>query len=214
MSEQKYIFIMFSSTPSKMGRFIRTITHNQYNHVSLCLDVGGVALYSFARKYRRHPFYGGFVKESSCRFIHRNRFAHIKFCAIPVTQLQYDSVKEYMLAMEKAADHYVYNHFSAIGTVVNKRIRIPNAYTCVEFNAKILRDLGIITKEQERRIVTVRDLEYLLQHYAIYEGSFEQIASVISDYGDKFANENSLYKGTWKAFCTNSRLLYSFLRSI
>lgn len=214
MTEQKYIFIMFSSTPSKMGRFVRMITHNRFNHVSLCLDVDGVSLYSFARKYRKHPFYGGFVRESRSRFIHNNRFANIKLCAIPVTQTQYQALKDYMRVMEDMADLFVYNHFSAIGTIVNKRIRIENAYTCVEFNAKILEDIGAITKEQERNIVSVQDLELVIQPYTIYEGSFEQIACIVCDRGDKFEKKNNIYKGTWKAFYTNSKLLYSFLRSM
>ena len=214
MTEQKYIFMMFSSTPSKMGRFIRTITKNRFNHVSLCLDIEGVTLYSFARKYRRHPFYGGFVKESSTRFIHNDRFAHIKLCAIPVTEEQYTLVKHYMRTMESAADLYIYNHLSAIGTIVNKRIRIENAYTCVEFNAKILREIGIISNVEERYVYSVRDLEILLSPYTIYEGSFEKMALIVNDVGDKFTDAEKVYVGSLKAFRANSKLLVSFLKSI
>ena len=212
--QQKYIFIMFSSTPSKMGRFIRTVTKNHYNHVSLCLDMDGVTLYSFARKYRRHPFYGGFVRESSSRFIHNNHFADIKLCAIPVTEEQHEAVKEYLRAMEGMADHFIYNHFSAISTVVNKRIRIENAYTCVEFSAEILADVGVLTTEQEQQVCLVSDLEYLLHPYAIYEGSFRRIAYSVCNVGDKFEKNKNVYKGTWQAFYTNSKLLYSLLRSM
>ena len=212
-SDQRFLFIMFSSTPSKMGQFIRRITKNKYNHVSLCIDVEGVTLYSFARKYKRHPFYGGFVRESSLRFIHNNKFADIKLCAIPVSNLQYEIVKDLLQMMESNKEAYVYNHFSAIGTIVNKRVTVKNAYTCVEFITSVLSIAGIISVAKSQKICAIKDLENLLEGHAIYEGTFEQMAFQINNVGDKFAVNKKLYIGTFKAFYSNSKLLYSLLRS-
>ena len=32
------IYVVFSATPTGMGKLIRTATHHSYNHVSLSLD--------------------------------------------------------------------------------------------------------------------------------------------------------------------------------
>ena len=62
------IYIVFSSTPTGMGRLIRLATRNQYNHVSLSFESDIQKLYSFARYHRTIPLYGGFVVESVLRY--------------------------------------------------------------------------------------------------------------------------------------------------
>ena len=211
---EKFIFVMFSSTPHKMGRFIQLVTNNCYNHVSLCLDVKGVTLYSFARKYRKHPFYGGFVQESGERFVHNNRFAQIKLCAIPVSDVQYGAIRSIVETMENESDTYIYNHFNAAATMIRKKVKLDNAYTCVEFVAEILSDVDIFSSSEMNHVISVRDLEDILQQYQIYEGSFEQIAFQVSQAGDKFCAEQKIYDGMLKACWTNIRLFYSLLRNV
>ena len=81
---QYTIRVVFSATPTRMGKFIRATTNARYNHVSVSLREGG-PLYSFSRKYCNVPFCGGFVKESPLRYQNGNRKAHVRICTIPVS---------------------------------------------------------------------------------------------------------------------------------
>ena len=92
-SENKDIYIMFSSTPSKMGSFIRFMTGNKYNHVSLSFREDLGHLYSFARYYKNTPFVGGFVEESVLRyFLLGSETVRVKICKIPISDEKYSSL--------------------------------------------------------------------------------------------------------------------------
>ena len=62
------VYIVFSATPTGMGRLIRKATRNRYNHVSLSLSRDIHKMYTFARLHRTIPLYGGFVVESILRY--------------------------------------------------------------------------------------------------------------------------------------------------
>ena len=63
-----FLYIVVSSTPSRMGHFIRRITGQDYNHISVSLDPQLLTMYSFARRYYRTPLFGGFVQETPARY--------------------------------------------------------------------------------------------------------------------------------------------------
>ena len=79
-----YIYVVFSSTPYKIGKTIRMLTGEKYNHVSISLDAELTQMYSFARRYYKTPFYGGFVKESLSRYQLNQNKATIKICKMGV----------------------------------------------------------------------------------------------------------------------------------
>ena len=64
----KNLYLIFSSTDLKIGRMIRFVTQNQYNHCSVCLREDLSKFYSFSRIYRSNPLIGGFTVESPCRY--------------------------------------------------------------------------------------------------------------------------------------------------
>lgn len=210
---QKYIYVLFSSTPSKMGKFIRTVTNNEYNHVSICLYSEEMTVYSFARIFKNHPFYGGFVKESSARFIDNNQCALVKLCAIPVGDEQHEDLLRYVEQMEDNAEKYVYNHLSIIGALFKKKVRVKHAYTCVEFTTKLLTKSGAVPQLQKQTFYTIDDLEKRLMQFVVYEGPFEDMLYNVSNQDDTFHHNQNYYAGMYLAFCTNAKLVYSFLRS-
>lgn len=211
--EQKYIYVMFSSTPFKMGKFIRKITNYEFNHVSVCLHTKEMTMYSFARIFKGHPFYGGFVKESSARFIHNETCAHVKLCAIPVSDTQYNRLKKYVEQMEDDSDKYVYNHLSVIGAVFKKKVKVKDAYTCVEFTTKLLNKSEALPQMDKNKFYGIRELEETLAQYVVYQGPFENMRLEVNNHGDTFYKNKNYYTGMYLAFCTNARLFYSFFRS-
>jgi len=165
---QKYLYIVFSSTPNKMGRMIRSFTGCPYNHVSLALEESLCFMFSFARRYYRTPFYGGFVKESIDRYHIRGKTAAIRVCRLPVSEAQHKALDAHLTDMLERQDQYLYNHLSAFALPFRRRVNIRDAYICVDFVAELLRSAGIALDPQEN--YSVGQLEQLLRPYLFYTG--------------------------------------------
>lgn len=163
-----HIYVVFSATPYIIGRAIRKITGEKYNHASIALDPDLTQMYSFARRFYRTPLYGGFVKESRARYHLGNKASQICICKIPVTQEQYTAIDYKLTTMYSRADAYIYNHISALGAMLRRQIPAKDAYTCVEFCTRILHDLGMDVDPAKYH--SVCDLEQLLSEHVIYTG--------------------------------------------
>lgn len=166
--EAQFIYIVFSATPYRMGKFIRSFTGETYNHVSIALDRQLTRMYGFARRYYHTPFYGGFVRESLSRYHVRGKATDVRLCRLPVAAAQHEALEQLLLQMEQNQEHYLYNHLSAAFSVLRRPIKVKDAYTCVEFCVHILKDLGIDVDPD--RYYTVGEVEQLLRSYEIYTG--------------------------------------------
>ena len=180
-----------------MSKFIRTITKNEYNHAAISFDIELKTLYSFARHYKKAPFYGGFVTESCLRYNVEKHFSNIKVYAIPLTKKDEECLSDYLNYFKSHPDKYLYNMFSAILVPFRKKIVINNAFTCVEFVTSIL---SLI--DERINILdyySIADLENLYQDKLIYEGIFETTKDVSNWSNDTFLESNGL---TTNAFYT------------
>lgn len=203
------IYVVFSSTPYKMGRFIRVVTHNRYNHVAISLDSELRELYAFARHYRTTPFYGGFVRETAARYRARGRTAQIKVCALPVTEEQYLAAVQRLSEMAADAKELRYNLISAMTSPLHIRVRITNAYTCVEFAADFLRFVDGDLDFEPNRTYAVRQLEQLLEGRTVYEGEFP---AVECDLADEFEERPSFWRAARLTLVSNAKLVASLFR--
>ena len=166
--ENKYLYIVFSSTPYRVGKCIRRFTGEEYNHLSISLEESLIPMYGFARRYYHTPFYGGFVQESLSRYCVNGETAHIKICRLPITREQYDFLQHKLSAMYAQREHYLYNHLSLITVPFGRLIPVKDAYICVEFGVKILHEMGIDLNP--RKYYSVGDVEKILEPYAFYTG--------------------------------------------
>ncbi len=166
--DKRHIYVVFSSTPYTLGKAIRVLTRECYNHVSIALDQDLTQMYGFARRYYRTPLYGGFVAESPSRYHPGERAANVRICRLEVTQAQYEQLQQRFLQMYQQREQYLYNHLSALGSLFRRPVRLRDAYTCVEFCVQILASLGL--NVNPRRFYSVGDLERLLQPYEVYTG--------------------------------------------
>lgn len=166
--ENAFIYIVFSATPYRMGRFIRAFTGETYNHASIALDRSLSRMYGFARRYYHTPFYGGFVRESLCRYHVNGKAADICICRLPVTGEQYAALEQMLERMEQDAENYLYNHLSAAAAPFRRPVKVKSAYTCVEFCVRILHDLGFDLDPE--KYYTVGDLQRLLDPCTVYTG--------------------------------------------
>ena len=177
--KKKMIYVVFSATPLKMGSMIRTVTREKYNHVAISFDPCLKNLYSYARYYKSTPFYGGFVKEKSSRYIHRNKIAEIYVCAVPITEGQCKLVKKRLFEMIKNHRQHRYNILSAAVAPFSKRVFVPGCFTCIEFVTHILSQ--IMPEISPYRFYSIEDLRRLLVDYGVYKGPFPNINNHIID---------------------------------
>lgn len=215
MPEQNQnIYIVFSSTPYKIGKLIRFATHYPYNHVSVALDKDISVLYTFARHYKNAPFYGGFVKESRRRYFNNGQYAKIKVYTVPVTQKQLDCVKNHLFALQENADEYVYNMLSAACTLIKKKVKVNHAYTCIEFVCDLLNKCAVIEGLDADRFCSIKALEqYLSGYYA--EDYIASDAILNSSWGeDTFPVKKSIWLRAYLTVKTNGRLIFCFIKGL
>ena len=163
------VYIVFSATPTGMGRLIRKATRNRYNHVSLSLSRDIRKMYTFARLHRTIPLYGGFVVESILRYQSFAGTARVKICRVEVPESQLTYLHNYLERLWNEREEYIYNTPAALASLVHLRPAISKAYTCVTFVQELLsryRLAGVTEADSP----TVRSLERRLAPYVIYEG--------------------------------------------
>ena len=145
------------------------MTHSKYNHMSISADSELTEVYSFARRYRVTPFYGGFVRETPDRFKVNDKPTHVKICAIPISAADKEHILDKLRTM-KGDDRYIYNFFSAACVPLHHKIRVRDAYTCVEFAVKTLYDAGFNINES--KYYGINELERMFDEYVVYEGEY------------------------------------------
>ncbi len=157
-----YLYIIFSSTDTAIGKNIRKITKNKYNHLSVSLGETPEKLYSFSRYYYTAPFYSGFVNES----LNRYKNALFKICRVPLNDAQFRLLSDELDSIKNDSAEYIYNVISALVYPGHKRIYKQKAYTCIEFAVHLLSLIGFI----DDGFYTFQSLEKLLSGNVVYEG--------------------------------------------
>lgn len=173
-----YIYIVFSNTPSKMGSFIRAMTHGAYNHVSVALDGNLSEMYSFARLKRDTPFCGGFVHEGAERYRIGDRTADISVCGVNVGEEGAARVRGRIKSMQENPDTYVYNMLSAMFVPLHRCVSVRDSFTCVEFAVAILKLAGFSLSDE---CYSATELYMQLHDCEVYKGEYPQTASVADE---------------------------------
>ncbi len=168
----KSIYVVFAKTDLRVGRLIRLITHNRYNHVAISLD-GLKTLCSFSRIYLNHPLVGGYVEESPNRYLLSNR-CFVKAVEIDVSDNTYALLAAYIAKMQRNPEAYVYNYGSAASYVLGRRLESERAFTCVEFVRDVLVRSGVLA-DIRRSCVRISELERELSAYDCREGTAKEI---------------------------------------
>ena len=133
-TEQKYIYLVISQTPSVIARTLKAITHAQYNHISLAFQRDIDTMYSFGRHYQYFPFYGGLVTESPHRgTMKRFENSNVTVMAIPLTSEVYDQLYAHVMAMYENRKQYKYNYMGIFWAWFKIARRKRDCYYCSEF---------------------------------------------------------------------------------
>ncbi len=167
-AELHYIYIVFLSTTTYMGRMIRLFTRNQYSHVTIAFDRDLNKMYSFARYRVNSPILGGFVTELPHRYLHGNRDVTVKICEIPLPDEEYKRIREEVEYFHKNKEVMIYNTVNAVLSLLGKKLQVKNMFTCLEFVTYLMRYTNIMA---------IRELERRVAKYVVYHGSLKDTAS-------------------------------------
>lgn len=173
--DYNYIYVAFLVTNTNMGKLIRVFTRNQYSHVTLAFDRELSKMYSFARYHVNSPISGGFVVELPERYLCNNSDVMVKLCKLPVTKEEYERIRQEITFFHNNRKEMLYNTLNAVLSLLRKRLKMKNTYTCLEFVTHLLRFPNICA---------IRELERRLEGYVVYNGSFRDIARWEQEYTD------------------------------
>lgn len=189
----KDIYIVFSATPYKIGKFIRFFTKAKFNHVSVSFDRNLFNAYTFARRYIDAPFFGRFIKDSPARYFYKNQPADVTVCKTEVDDGVFENMKAVCEKMYGENEEYLYNFFSATSYVFGRRVFIDKAFTCVEFAAYILSFAD--AEINKSGFYTVDGLFEVFKDRTVYSGP----ADFIADNGS-FGERRGFFKGIADTF--------------
>lgn len=199
----KNIYMIFSATDLKIGKMIRFVTKNRYNHCSISLRDDLSKFYSFSRVYYKNPLIGGFVVESPCRYTLSSETA-LKIVTIEVTDDTYERVKSLVHYMRDHGDEFVYNYFSAAGYPFGMVFKRRNAFTCAEFVNSVLTAAGIRMPVQ----ANIYQMEQALKNYPSIEGPAVSILKNTAWGEDKYLESVSKRRQAWQMTVRLGRLVF------
>ena len=201
------IYVVLSKTPYKMGGFIRTVTHSKYNHVSIAFDSSLEEMYSFARYHKSTPLYGGFVRESSKRYLNGKKSAIIKVCKIPLTDEQLVLAKQFIVKFTESSERCLYNMLSILCYPFRHRVLIPKCFTCVEFALEFFKQINFDIGVKKNGFCSTSRFMKVLSKYEIYSGEINDVVKEPSYDGDRFYEKVGFFKSIGLTFSANGTVI-------
>ena len=191
------LYVVISSTPNRIGHFIRRITGQPYNHASISFDPDLKTMFTFARSYYRTPFYGGFVIETPSRYCINGVNATIEVYRIAIPEDNYQTLKSHIDSMCHNQKKYLYNHLAALVFPLGIRIPAKDAFVCVEFCVDSLHKAGIDVDPTKH--YSLKEIQKLLQPHLTFTGPMPQDGNFDSVYFSKKPLPHPVY-ATMRSF--------------
>ena len=167
----KNIYVVLSATPTAIGKAIRTVTRSTFNHASISLTKDLSEMYSFARYRARNPLVGGFIQEFPQRLtLGKNKDVHIKVFEIPLTNYQYEKIRQFVYGIKDDEDQCLYNLLAILGRPFGLGNNTYKAYVCTDFVVKALVQGEVSLVQSILAPITPGEMEQLLDKYLVYDG--------------------------------------------
>lgn len=201
MNEKKKLYIMISSTNTKMGNFIRFFTRYEYNHVSLSIDKNLRNFVSFGRMVNDAPLYGGFVNETIERFMYKGKNSKIRLFCLDIDEEKYIALSNLFTYADEPDSGLIYNYLDALLTPLGLQFRVKGAYTCLGFANAVL---GTNYK-------SIKALNNALSDKLIFEGEISELGYDSGDRTAMYFKNIGLKRGLLK---TTKRFIIIFNRVV
>ncbi len=205
----KVLYVVFSTTPLKIGSMIRAVTGEKYNHVAISFTPDLKRLYSYGRYYKKAPFYGGFVRENAARYQNNGKIADVFVCAVPISKKECFKLKNKLKYMAENHEKYRYNILSAATAPLSKRIMISNCYTCIEFVVSVLSE--IIPEISSDKFYSIEDLRCILKAYEFYRGPYPNLTA--NSFDEVYEKQMKILKALKLSVNTQLWLIKEYLKT-
>lgn len=182
----KPLYLMLSRTGTGMGAVIRLFTRYEYNHVSLSLDPELRQFVSFARYAQGVPLAGGFVEEPVERLLSNPGPLPVRIFRVDIPEEKAEELERLFSLAGNRDTGLIYNSLSALLTPMGLQLRIPGAYTCLEFASKVL----------EKRFRTLKALDRYLSPMEFLQGDLREISNDSGCREDDFFRRRGFLGGT------------------
>lgn len=140
----KNIYIVVSYTGTVLSQIIKVFTRDEFSHVSIALDQELEQMYSFGRLHPYNAFWGGFVHEGTDRGTFKRFYkTRAKICSYPVTEKQYEEIKNTIRRIEAEREKYTFNSIGLFAVGIRMRIRFDKSFYCAEFVKYVIETAGI-----------------------------------------------------------------------
>lgn len=169
--EQKYVYLVLSSSSSVPARLIKFFSRNKLNHSSITLDITLHKMYSFGRLKMYNAFYAGLVKENKDEgFYKKFKDTYINLYRLPVSREVFEKTDEYLLNAYENRKSFKYNFLGVMLVPFQRPVARKNQYFCSEFVATVVNECGI--RPIKRNVHTYRPhyFEELTDMELIYDG--------------------------------------------
>lgn len=171
----KDIYIIISHTPSVVSRIIRKFTHTPYNHVSVSLDAELNHMFSFGRRYKYFPWYGGFVRESLDSGT-MGRFTETEAIVLTmnIEEDVYDDIRTKLEDMLEHKYAYRYDTLGLLAAIFGKCLKRDKHYYCSAFVRELLVESGIEDDDNFKEIVRPLDFMNLPDTREVFRGKLRE----------------------------------------
>ncbi len=183
----KFIYVILSRTPTRIGKIIRCCTHSEFNHVSISLDEDMLEMYSFARLSAKNPFVGGMVKENPYRFsLGNSKEVNVKIYRISVTHKQYEQITDFIYETYTDQEKYYYNLIGVFNVIFKSNLQVYKTYICTEFVSEVFKQGDIALLEKRCNTVSFKDFESALAPYLFYSGDLYEYPYLSESYKEGY----------------------------
>lgn len=189
-NNQKYIYVMLSRTHTIPARLIRLYSGNPYSHTSIALDPELSDMYSFARKGIWNPLNSGFIHEDiNSGVLGRDKNAYCSIYAVPVTEEQYELVKNIIDDFKNNTDKYGYNFIGLFAAMLELNIEDGKHFLCSQFVNYVFDKSGMPLFD-DKNLVKPYDFHIKLKNHRIYRGK-------LTDYPAFLQKQDSIGEVSW-----------------
>ncbi|MBQ7040257.1 MAG: hypothetical protein IJN39_06785 [Clostridia bacterium] len=193
-----YIYVLITRTPTVVGKVIRRVLDNKYNHMSVCTEKDLSEIYSFGRISVKNFIVGGPLKESYYTLsLGSNENVELCVFRIPVTKHQYEKIQYFIHSVFYDEEGYIYNLPDAIGKVFKRKIKVNKCYTCIEFTKEALAFAGVRAASLLEHAESLDSARQKLKRYTVYEGKYRAYPDVylkMTDTDKQFMERRGFYK--------------------
>lgn len=168
------VYVVVTSTGTRVARAIRVVTKMPYSHVSLSGDASLQTLYSFCRSYRISPLPATFNTECIGEGIF-GQYADIpcEIYRVPLTETQYIHYQHMIDHFISRRKEYSYSLLGLLRVKLQIESELQNKFVCSQFVAYVLDECGV-EMEKPPCLCSPDDLRYVPGAQLVYRGELNR----------------------------------------